>query len=178
MIAIFKNLVNIFYFFFFFSGPHMRHMKVPRGRIVATDAGLHHIHINAWSELHLWPTLQLMAMPDLQPTEGGHVLMETSLVCYRWAMKGTPGQHFELTTNKEVRNVLCTKSPIFVSNYIGLWENGAIKYYHGFLFLPLSSLLGCFYFSCIYMYHFYLTSCSFNFCISLFSLLSSHKSTR
>ena len=42
-----------------------------RGQIGATAAGLHHSHSHAGSEQHLWPTPQLMATPDPQPTEGG-----------------------------------------------------------------------------------------------------------
>ena len=35
-----------------------------RGWIGATAASLRHSHSNAGSERHLWPTLQLIAMPD------------------------------------------------------------------------------------------------------------------
>ena len=42
-----------------------------RGRVGAIAAGLHHSHSNAGSELHLWPTPQLMAMTDPQPTAQG-----------------------------------------------------------------------------------------------------------
>ena len=35
-----------------------------RGRIGAAATSLHHSHSNAGSEQHLWPTLQLVAMPD------------------------------------------------------------------------------------------------------------------
>ena len=57
------RLLNIF-FFFFFLGPHLHHMEVPRLGIGATAAGLHHSHSDAGSELRLRPTPQLMAMPD------------------------------------------------------------------------------------------------------------------
>ena len=58
---------------FFFLGPHSHMMQwcirayrscQARGPIRATAAGLHHSHNNTRSELHPWPTLQLMAMPD------------------------------------------------------------------------------------------------------------------
>ena len=42
-----------------------------RGQIGAVAAGLHHSHSNTRFKLCLWPTLQLMAMLDLQPTEQG-----------------------------------------------------------------------------------------------------------
>ena len=54
---------NTKHFLCVFSGLNPRHMEV-RGRIGATAAGLHHVHSNVGSELHLWPTLQLTAMPD------------------------------------------------------------------------------------------------------------------
>lgn len=45
-----------------------------RGWIGATDTSLCHSHINAGSELHLQPTLPLMATSDPQSTEGGQGL--------------------------------------------------------------------------------------------------------
>ena len=42
-----------------------------RGWIGAAAAGLHHSHSNAESKPRLWPTLQLMATLDPQPTEEG-----------------------------------------------------------------------------------------------------------
>ena len=51
-----------------------------RGLIEAAAAGLHHSHSNAGPEQHLWPTPQLTAMQDLQPTKQGrdrtYILME------------------------------------------------------------------------------------------------------
>ena len=35
-----------------------------RGQIGAIAAGLHHSHGNTGSEVHSWPILQLMAIPD------------------------------------------------------------------------------------------------------------------
>ena len=45
-----------------------------RGPIRTADVGLHHSDSNAGSELHLWPTSQLLAMLDPWPTEGGQGL--------------------------------------------------------------------------------------------------------
>ena len=59
-----------------------------RGQIGATAASLHHSH----SKLHLQPTPQLMAMPDPLPTEARDrtsVLMESSTICFCWAMMET-----------------------------------------------------------------------------------------
>ena len=42
-----------------------------RGQIGATAASLHHSYSNLGSEPHLWPTPQLMAMLDPQPTKRG-----------------------------------------------------------------------------------------------------------
>ena len=43
------------FFFFFFSGLHLRHMDIPSlgGLIGTTAAGLYHSHSNARSKLHL-----------------------------------------------------------------------------------------------------------------------------
>ena len=57
-----------FYLFIYFLGPHPWYMvyggSQARGPIGAVAAGLRHSHSNIRSELHLWPTLQLMATPD------------------------------------------------------------------------------------------------------------------
>ena len=42
-----------------------------RGQIGAAAASLHHSHSNAGSELHLWPTPQLIATLNREPTEQG-----------------------------------------------------------------------------------------------------------
>ena len=42
-----------------------------RGPVGAVAASLHHSHSNTGSEPHLWPTPQLTATPDPQPTERG-----------------------------------------------------------------------------------------------------------
>ena len=42
-----------------------------KGLIGATAASLHHSHINLGSEPYLWPTPQLTAMPEPQPTDQG-----------------------------------------------------------------------------------------------------------
>ena len=53
-------------FVYCFLQPHLKHMEVARarGRTGAAAAGLRHSHSNARSEWCLWPTPQLMAMPD------------------------------------------------------------------------------------------------------------------
>ena len=65
---------NIPFFFFFFLAFWLfgfygctcgiRGGSQARGPIRAVAAGLYHSHSNARSEPHLWPTPQLMAMPD------------------------------------------------------------------------------------------------------------------
>ena len=45
-----------------------------RGQIGAVAAGLHHSHSNERSESPLWPTPQLTAMLDPQPTDRGQRL--------------------------------------------------------------------------------------------------------
>jgi len=65
-----------FYLFFAFSraAPAAYGGSQARGSIRAVATGLRQGHSNARSELHLRPTLQLMATPDRQPTEQGQGL--------------------------------------------------------------------------------------------------------
>jgi len=58
-------------FFFFMAAPTAYGNSLARGQIKATAAGLHHSHSNVGSEPHLWPTPQLMVLPDPWPTERG-----------------------------------------------------------------------------------------------------------
>ena len=64
-------LFSLSLFFFAFWGPHLQHMEIPTlgSQIRTTAASLHHSHSNLGSEPHLWPTPQLMAMPDPWTTE-------------------------------------------------------------------------------------------------------------
>ena len=56
---------NFFYFFCLSRDAPVAHgSSQARGWIRAAAAGLRHSHSNAGSELGLWPTQQLMAMPD------------------------------------------------------------------------------------------------------------------
>ena len=84
---------HLFFFFFllFRAIPEAYVGSQARGLIGATAAGLHHSHSNAGSEPLLQPTPQLRAIPDLQPTERTHILMDTSWTCFRCATTGTPG---------------------------------------------------------------------------------------
>ena len=50
--------------FFLGAPPRAYGSSQARGWIGATFAGLHHSHSNTRSRLYLWPTPQLMAMPD------------------------------------------------------------------------------------------------------------------
>ena len=69
-------------FLFFFFCPFAISWATPtayggsqaRGRIKAVATGLHESHSNSGSKLCLPPTPQLMAMPDLSPTEQGQGL--------------------------------------------------------------------------------------------------------
>ena len=63
---------NFFFFFFFFrAAPAAYGGSRARGPTRAVAAGLHQCHSNVGSEPHLWPTPQLMAMPDPSCTEQG-----------------------------------------------------------------------------------------------------------
>jgi len=87
-------LVVFFVCLFFRASPMAYGSSQAKGWIRATAAGLHHSRSNVGSELHLWPTPQLMAMLDLYPlTEARdwtRVLMDASWIHYSWAMMGTP----------------------------------------------------------------------------------------
>ena len=52
-----------FFFFLFRATPAAYGGSHARGQIAATTAGLHQSHTHARSELHPWPTPQLMATP-------------------------------------------------------------------------------------------------------------------
>ena len=59
-----ESLMKASFSFFWFLGPHLWHMEVPRGLIRATAASLQHSHSNEGSELRLQPTPQIMAVLD------------------------------------------------------------------------------------------------------------------
>ena len=61
----------LFFFGLFRVTPSAYGGSQARGWIRAVAAGLCQSHSNARPELPLWPTQQLMAMPDPQPTEQG-----------------------------------------------------------------------------------------------------------
>ena len=100
-----NDLVQYFIFFFwlFLRGCTMAYgSSQARGRIRAVAAGLHHSHSNARSELHLWPTPQLKAMPDLNPLSKGRdrarILMDASKICFHWATNGNSNPVFLITS--------------------------------------------------------------------------------
>ena len=72
--TIYITNVTEFFSFLFTATPEAYGSSQARGRIGAAAAGLHHSHSNTGSELHLWLTPQLAAMPDPQPTELGQGL--------------------------------------------------------------------------------------------------------
>ena len=60
-----------------------------RGWIGGVAAGLHHSHSNARFEPCLWPTPQLTAMVDPQPTET-LIPRDARQIHFHWAMAGNP----------------------------------------------------------------------------------------
>ena len=62
LMFLYESEVEIF-FFFFRAAPVAYGDSQARGRIRATDAGVHHSHSNARSKLCLQITPQLIAMP-------------------------------------------------------------------------------------------------------------------
>ena len=111
--------------FFFRATPAAYGGCQTSGRIGAVAAGHSHNHSHRGSNLHLWPTPQLMAMPDPQPTAGGQGSnlhpWDTSWICFCCTTKGTPWfqvlDHQKLWDNK----YLCF---IFISYFSGpcLWH--------------------------------------------------------
>ena len=60
-----EYLVIFLYFVFFRAAPAAYGGPQARGLIGTTAAGLRHSHSHARSKPHLWPTPELMAIPDL-----------------------------------------------------------------------------------------------------------------
>ena len=72
--VIYMLLVLLFTFFFFFfflfrAAPKAYRSSQARDQIIATTVSLHHSYLR--SKPCLWPTPQLMAAPDPQPTDWG-----------------------------------------------------------------------------------------------------------
>ena len=71
IIAIITIFVIIIFVCSFRAAPVARGSSQAKGQIGAEAASLRHSHSNLGSELRLRPTPQLMATPDLLPTERG-----------------------------------------------------------------------------------------------------------
>ena len=71
-----------------------------RRRIRAADAGLHHSHCNTGSELHLnlyhGSQQHCILNPLSEARDQTPILMDTSQVCYHWAMMGIPSSQILL----------------------------------------------------------------------------------
>ena len=91
-LVIFQKCYFIIFLFLFMALPVAYGSSQARGQIEAAAAGLCHSHSNWGSELRLQPTLQLVAAPTLNPQcdtkDRTCILMDTSWVCYCWAMTG------------------------------------------------------------------------------------------
>ena len=90
------NSFIVFFLFLFTAAPVEYGSSQARGWIGAAASSLHHSHGNTGSKPCLWPTPQLAAMPDPQPTGLGRILVDPEsswkligfLSC--WATTGTP----------------------------------------------------------------------------------------
>ena len=72
LVYLFCFILLIYYFIFYFRAtPKGYGGSQTKGWIRAIATGLYHSHSKAGSELCLWPTPQLMAIPDPQPSEWG-----------------------------------------------------------------------------------------------------------
>ena len=98
-----KNNLNTDFFFLFMDKPAAYGNYRANGQIGATAAGLHYKHGNTRFEPHLWPTPQLVAIPDqgqqLNPHPHWHYVR--FLTC--WATTGTPEHWFD---NKKLLKIL------------------------------------------------------------------------
>ena len=91
-----------------------------RGSIRATAVSLHHSHSNLGSEPHLQTTLQLMAVPDSQPTEQGQgsnphprgYQSDSFPLCHT----GTPVLFFQ-----HLKTVMSFKPPWFLKRNVPNW---------------------------------------------------------
>ena len=76
--TVYSKFINLFIYLFYLlllrAEPHDIWKFLATGPIGATTTSLCHSHSNTRSEPHLWPIPQLMAMPDLYPTERGQEL--------------------------------------------------------------------------------------------------------
>ena len=83
----------------FRAAPAAHGSSQARNWIRAAAPSLRHSHINARSRPHLWPTPQLSSQQHQilnllsEARDQTCVLMDTSRVCYHWAMKELP--HFQ-----------------------------------------------------------------------------------
>ena len=80
LFIIFQVLLQFFFWSSVFLGPQPWHMEGPRLGVESELQPPAYTTATAMRDLsHICdPTPQLMAMPDPQPTEQGHVLMDTS----------------------------------------------------------------------------------------------------
>ena len=103
--SLFLQVRFFFLFFLFRAAPVDYGSSQAKGLIRAIAAGLCHSHGNVWSELCLWPTLQLRQHQIFNPLNRArdrtHIVMGTSWVHYWWATIGTPaGQILKTVLNK------------------------------------------------------------------------------
>ena len=98
--------------FFFFLGPQVRHMGLPRlgAEIRATAASLCHSNSKAGSELHLQPSPQLTgnaespthwARPGIEPASS----MDTSQIHFYCTTMGTQKLFFNLKIQNQIEGL-------------------------------------------------------------------------
>ena len=114
-----------YFFFFLRATPKAHRCSQARDWIGVAPVGLHHSSSNARSKLHLQSTPQLMSMMILNPLSEDRdqtcVLLDSSQVCYCWAMTGTPDATPDLSV---------IKKNIYIYVYIwGPWYFGPCPWY-------------------------------------------------
>ena len=88
-------IIHIYIFFFFFSGPHLQHMEVPRlGVKLEIQVAAYMTALAMWDPSHIWDlqhSSQQCQIPNplSKVRDQTHVLMDTSQVHYHWATTGT-----------------------------------------------------------------------------------------
>ena len=107
--------VPLFFFFFclYRAAPLAYGGSQARGWIGAIASGLHHSHNNTRSEPHLWPVSQQRQIlnPLSEARDGICVLMDTSQICFRCAITGTPSS----TTRKKIQSLSIRQNCILMT---------------------------------------------------------------
>ena len=100
VVSLLRVLSFVLFCFFPFLGPHPQHMEVPRLgdeselQLLACTTTIAMRDPSQVCDLHHSSRQCWIFNPLSEARDWTHVLMDTSWVCYRWAMTGTPKWDF------------------------------------------------------------------------------------